>query len=132
MKLERKLSAAYEALTGLGRHETRVALAWISARLHSDFLASEAPKAPAGLQAQRWGPTGTYTFSDTAPQAVEDSGSDVGEVLELDGYAVVQRKFAVRCLIGDADGHITEDEIEWFGTRVAAEAFANQLMKTMK
>ena len=118
------MDLVYDSLRGLDREEQSRILSWTKKRLLSDWRAQQAKLAPAGFQPEYWCECGSLEFRTDRDDAVDDSDVGAGEVLALDGWAVVKQAFAVRVQIVDAEGLFQSIEIEWFDDREKAEAFA--------
>jgi hypothetical protein len=121
----RRIGLAYLCLIELDRRGQIRALKYLDDRLRSDMLTAEAAKA-VGIKPQKWALFDTPEFADTPDEIIEEYGKPA-EVLEIDGWAVVQRRFGVRFLIGDDQGHVDGSEVHWFDDRATAEVFADML-----
>lgn len=112
------MANAYMELQGLTLAEWKRVLEYLDKRICSDIRTASATVAQAaGVQPETWCMSGSLECSEAGPREVADEFADLGEVLEIDGIAVVKRQFAVRTLIGDGD-----DQIDMFDTRPEAEA----------
>jgi hypothetical protein len=113
------MRVAYNVLAELAPHELRAALAWVKLRLDQDELARSAEALTGGVEPKYWAVSPTTEFCDSADEAVTEYGDD-GEVVVLDGWAVVERRYAVLVPIGDDEGFIEGHEIMYFDTRELA------------
>ena len=112
---------AYKALLPLAsdRHATARALAWVGAMLESDRR-DHLAAAATGIEPEKWAISPSWELTGTAQECAEEYG-ERGTVLELDGIAIVRRRFAV--MVPTDDG----DVIEWFPTREEAQAMVDRI-----
>lgn len=120
------MALAYAHLANLPSHEQRAALAWVKLRLEQDELARSA-EAHKGVEPKCWAVSPTTEFCDSAGEAVTEYGDD-NEVVVLDGWAVVERRYAVLVPIGDDEGVIEGHEIMYFDTRELASAYIAEML----
>lgn len=111
------MATAYECLRHLDRPAWQRALKWIEARLFSDHLSAEATALAGTIKPQRWGPIDDPGAEYESADEAADDLAEAHEVLEVNGHAVIERKFCVRDF--RAEGH----EILWFTSRAEAEAY---------
>lgn len=116
------MANAYECLKSLDRPAWQRALKWIEARLFSDHLSAEATAIAGTIRPQRWGPIDDPGAEYESADDVAEDFAEAEQVLEINGHAVVERKFCVRILTCDLGGNVDGDELMWFDTREAAEA----------
>ncbi|MFA9204881.1 MAG: hypothetical protein ACEQSH_00335 [Bacteroidia bacterium] len=120
------MEAAYDALASASpdKHTAARMIQWVRDRLRQDRLAEEAAQGTAaGFTASEW-VDHDGTVWRTISEALDNDADEAGAVVALRGIATVQMRYAVRVLIGDAEGNVDGDEWRQFDTRAEADACA--------
>jgi hypothetical protein len=120
------MAAALAAIAELPFAAQQRVLRWLDQRTEEDRREANVKAAGGAFQAESWcvgALEDSMVISRAADDAVREHDTQ-GEVVAVNGWAVVERRYGVHFQIGDADGNVDGDDVEMFATRAEAEAFA--------
>lgn len=126
------IAVAFEALSHLGNRQAwQRALDYIANRLceheRGEFLRNPLRDLPPPTQYVFAGNLDERFFS---PDEAEMECGNTGDIIEVNGVAIVSQTFGVRVSILDAAGDVDDTEVHWFDTRAIAETYLTEMCAT--